>query len=77
MLSHPDIEAIAAKYGKSTANVVLRWHLQMEGTMVCKVGKLYHYRPFWTTPLLQIGLCIVGTCTCGLIMLTNIVFTTS
>ena len=38
MLSHPDIAAIAAKYGKSTANVVLRWHLQMEGTMVCKVG---------------------------------------
>ena len=39
VLSHPDIEAIAAKYGKSTANVVLRWHLQMEGTMVCKVGQ--------------------------------------
>jgi len=36
VLSHPDIEVIAAKYGKSTANVVLRWHLQMEGTMVCK-----------------------------------------
>ena len=64
VLSHPDIEAIATKYGKSTANVVLRWHLQMEGTMVCKVGKIHHYRPFWTTPLLQNGLC-------GLIMITN------
>ena len=40
MLSHPDIEAIAAKYDKSTTNVMLRWHLQMEGTMVCKVGHI-------------------------------------
>ena len=37
VLSHPDIVKIAAKYGKTTANVVLRWHLQMGGTMCCKV----------------------------------------
>ena len=37
VLSHPDIVQIAAKYGKTTANVVLRWHLQMGGTMCCKV----------------------------------------
>lgn len=36
VLSHPDIAAIASKYNKSSANVVLRWHLQMGGTMVCK-----------------------------------------
>ena len=27
---------MANKHGKSTANVVLRWHLQMGGTMVAK-----------------------------------------
>lgn len=37
VLSHPDIVKVAAKYGKTTANVVLRWHLQMGGTMCCKV----------------------------------------
>ena len=37
VLSHPDIVKIAAKHGKTTANVVLRWHLQMGGTMCCKV----------------------------------------
>jgi len=36
VLSHPDIKRIADKYGKSTANVVLRWHLQLGGTMCCK-----------------------------------------
>merc|ERR1712098_612030 len=36
VLSHPDILAIASKYGKSAANVVLRWHVQMGGTMCCK-----------------------------------------
>ena len=41
VLSHPDIKRIADKYGKSTANVVLRWHLQLGGTMCCKVGKLW------------------------------------
>merc|ERR1711868_366061 len=30
------INKIAEKYGKSTANVVLRWHTQMGGTMCCK-----------------------------------------
>ena len=39
VLNHPDIAKIAAKYGKTTANVVLRWHLQMGGTMCCKVGR--------------------------------------
>ena len=41
VLNHPDIAKIAAKYGKTTANVVLRWHLQMGGTMCCKVGEEY------------------------------------
>ena len=36
MLSHPDILAIAARHGKSAANVVLRWHLQLGGTLCCK-----------------------------------------
>jgi len=36
VLGHPDIAKIAEKYGKSTANVVLRWHLQMGGAFVCK-----------------------------------------
>jgi len=36
VLSHPDIVKIAEKHGKTTANVVLRWHLQMLGTMCCK-----------------------------------------
>ena len=29
VLKHPDIAKIAAKHGKSTANVVIRWHLQV------------------------------------------------
>jgi len=36
VLSHPDILAIAARHGKSAANVVLRWHLQLGGTLCCK-----------------------------------------
>merc|ERR1719481_294588 len=36
VLSHPDIVKIAEKHGKSTANVVLKWHLQMNGTLCCK-----------------------------------------
>jgi len=36
VLSHPDLVKIAEKYGKSVANVVLRWHLQLGGSMVCK-----------------------------------------
>ena len=31
VLQHPDIVNIANKYGKSAANVVLRWHTQMLG----------------------------------------------
>ena len=54
MLSHPDIEAIAAKYGKSTANVVLRWHLQMGGTMVCKVGdQIYSHLVYSTFAFIE------------------------
>jgi len=36
VLKHPDIAKIAAKHGKSTANVVIRWHLQMGGTLCTK-----------------------------------------
>ena len=36
MLSHPEILAMGEKYGKSAANVVLRWHVQMGGPMVAK-----------------------------------------
>jgi len=36
VLSHPDIMKIAEKFGKTTANVVLRWHLQLGGALVCK-----------------------------------------
>jgi len=36
VLNNPVIKAIGDKYGKTTANVVLRWHLQMGGAMVCK-----------------------------------------
>lgn len=36
VLSHPLLLAIGEKYKKSVANVVLRWHLQMGGSMVCK-----------------------------------------
>jgi len=36
VLSHPDILKIGAKYGKTAANVVIRWHIQMGGTLCCK-----------------------------------------
>merc|ERR1712037_469767 len=36
ILEHPDILKIAEKYGKSAANVVIRWHLQKGGTLVAK-----------------------------------------
>jgi len=36
VLQHPAIKALADKYGKSTAQIVLRWHLQMGGTVSCK-----------------------------------------
>ena len=36
VLNHPDIKKMAEKYRKTTANVVLRWHVQMRGTCVCK-----------------------------------------
>ena len=29
VLKHPEIAKIASKHGKSTANVVIRWHLQV------------------------------------------------
>ena len=34
VLSHPDIVKVAAKHGKTTANVVLRWHLQVSQTLL-------------------------------------------
>merc|ERR1711990_1139498 len=36
VLKHPEIAKIASKHGKSTANVVIRWHLQMGGTLCTK-----------------------------------------
>ena len=36
VLSHPKIMELAQKYGKSTANIVIRWHLQMNGCLVTK-----------------------------------------
>lgn len=36
VLEHPTITGIAGKYGKTPANVVLRWHLQLGGALVCK-----------------------------------------
>jgi len=36
VLSHPSIVKIAEKHGKTTANVVLRWHLQMGGALCTK-----------------------------------------
>jgi len=36
VLSHPDIFKIAEKYKKTAANVVIRWHIQMGGTLVTK-----------------------------------------
>ena len=36
VLDHPNITAIAAKYGKTSANVVLRWHLKLGGALVTK-----------------------------------------
>ena len=55
VLNHPDIAKIAAKYGKTTANVVLRWHLQMGGTMCCKVGEEYEGRRALTTLILLLS----------------------
>ena len=54
VLSHPDIIKIAAKYGKTTANVVLRWHVQMGGTMCCKVAEKL-YRGYNSTQLLLLS----------------------
>ncbi len=36
VLQHPLILDMAKKYGKSAANVVIRWHLQMGGSLVTK-----------------------------------------
>ena len=36
VLNHPSIVKMAEKYGKTTANVVLRWHIQMRGCCVAK-----------------------------------------
>ena len=36
VLDNPEILKIAKKYGKTSANVVLRWHAQMGGSMCCK-----------------------------------------
>ena len=36
VLNNPEILKIAKKYGKTSANVVLRWHAQMGGSMCCK-----------------------------------------
>lgn len=36
VLEHPVIVAIAKAHGKSCASVVIRWHLQNGGTLVCK-----------------------------------------
>jgi len=36
VLDHPILKELAAKYGKTTANVVLRWHLELGGSLVCK-----------------------------------------
>ena len=36
VLQHPMITQLASKYGKSAANIVIRWHLQMGGTLAAK-----------------------------------------
>ena len=36
VLDNPEILKIAKRHGKTSANVVLRWHAQMGGSMVCK-----------------------------------------
>jgi len=36
VLQHPLITKLASKYGKSPANIVIRWHLQMGGTLAAK-----------------------------------------
>jgi len=36
VLKHPEIQKIADRLGKSAANVVIRWHLQMGGTLATK-----------------------------------------
>ena len=36
VLNHPMIKKLAEKYGKSTANIVIKWHLNMGGCLVTK-----------------------------------------
>ena len=36
MLEHPEILRVAKKYSKTAAQIVLRWHLQMGGSMLAK-----------------------------------------
>ena len=36
VLHHPLILKLADKYGKSAANIVIRWHLQMGGNLAAK-----------------------------------------
>lgn len=36
VLKHPLMVRLAEKYCKTTANIVIRWHLQMGGVLVCK-----------------------------------------
>ena len=36
VLQHPMIIQLASKYEKSPANIVIRWHLQMGGTLAAK-----------------------------------------
>jgi len=36
VLDNPEILKLGKKYGKTSAQIVLRWHAQMGGSMVCK-----------------------------------------
>ena len=36
VLNHPSIVNMAEKYKKTTANIVLRWHVQMQGCCIAK-----------------------------------------
>ena len=36
VLNHPVIVKLAEKYEKTTANIVIKWHLQMDGCLVAK-----------------------------------------
>ena len=36
VLQNPELAKIAEKHGVSVAQVVLRWHIQMDGAAVCK-----------------------------------------